>query len=405
MEKIDIKSRRFDASPDETVILSFPEGLKMRPLLCGAEYSERMTSGGTEIRILLDTDDHRSNYYPMSGKRGRGGLGKVNYNSLTEAISTHFPTSDVPVLVRANDKTFLNDGSNWQEEPASTLLQRIEGDMYPGEEGRLYERTLSLVKEEDGTVVGRASFYPDRLSGRILTRKNEVEGVITAKGAKVCIGNFRGILLGSPVRAARDAAVPYASPQALKNWASEQARLIFDQNPSGEDQLDIAAQVASLGGDIGNLKFCEVGGEFLNRSELREFLKGRDDILVAHDAGVYLAGSPEISPRRTESCISVAHGLRTLIPTMHWRPRTRSNFLGIPLHRIANTIVAEEFEIDPSIIQKMTKVEDGKHVYEAFSPAWVRSNGTLIKVSGEFYKRGMTLEDVDEFFVPEEKRE
>lgn len=402
-DAVNIKSRRFDASPDQTVILTFPEGLNTRPLLCGAEYTERMTAGGTEISVTLDTtrleeQSWRSELAPPFWRESLNGPCELN-----EAISRSFPTSDVPVKVKNGNSINIIDGRNWESEPASALLRRIEGSSYPGELGIPYESALSLIIDGTGTTVGRAVLFPDSLE-RFHRKEAEISGAVVSQGARLCSGKYRGILLGRPLRAARDYAVPVASKDAMRRWASEQAQLLRPILSKDEDQENIAAQVSSIGGNVGELKFCEIGGIYLNREELRNILSEKSGIWVAFNAEIsnnQPRGKPSV---RTDNCISVDCGTRGLIPSPIWA-HSLSHFEGCTdLRQIALEVICEQFEIEEEVIAKMYTVENGSYVHGAATPAWLCDDGTICHVSGHYFTRNMTLKDVDYFFVQESER-
>lgn len=404
-DKIDIKSRRFDASPDQTFILSFPEGLNTRPLLCGAEYIERMTSGGTEISITLDTEKlERANWKSVNNNDfwtpSQNGI-----NQLSEVISKNFPTSDVPVKVINRDVHTFIDGRNWETEPASTFLRRVEGNSYLGEIGAAFEKALTLITEPNGEIVGRAVLYPEKLGDRFRKHQERISGAVVGQGAKICSGTYRGVLIGIPDRASRDAAIVLASSDAIQRWASNQAQLLHSLALDDEDQENIAEQISSLGGNIGDLKFCEVGGKYFNRNELKCFLKDKDQIWVAFNAGISLACPKATASVRTENSISVGCGIRGIINTNIW-DRSLSNFsIGKELKEIAIKIVCDEFSIAGNVASKICKIEDGHSVYSSKVPAWICEDGTTAYTDGHYFKRNMKLEDVDAFFIPEDKRE
>ncbi|MER2891203.1 hypothetical protein, partial [Escherichia coli] len=100
-------------------------------------------------------------------------------------------------------------------------------------------------------IVGRATLYPDRLSNRYHPDKS-ISGTVASQGAKICTGSFRGVLLGTPVRAARDFASLLASSDAIQKWATEQASLLQKITSKDEEQESIAEQISSLGGNIGD---------------------------------------------------------------------------------------------------------------------------------------------------------
>lgn len=397
--QIEIKSRRFDASPDQTSVLSFPEGLNTRPLLYGAEYTNRMTSGGTEISIQLDFPKLQQGYRRSRTRNNFWLDSKSGTEVLVEAIARHFPTSSVPVKVSDGLHYTLIDGRKWESEPASIFLKRVEGRAYSGEAGSSFEAALSLIIEKSGETVGRAVIFPDRLSRRFKNDNERVSGAVVAQGARICAGNFRGVLMGTPVRAARDYATPIASPEAMQQWATEQAQMLQAIASTDEDQESIAHQVACLGGDIAALKFCEIGGRYYNRSELRTFLKEKNEIWVAFNAAVSVGYPKGKLATRTETCVSANTGFRLITDTpfgaISWGELKR----GEDLKTIVIKTICEEFSIAEEVASKMGNIEEGRHVHRASVPAWQCSDGTTGYVSGQYFRRKMTLEDVDQFFV------
>ncbi|KDF44672.1 HD domain-containing protein [Enterobacter kobei] len=402
--KVEIKSRRFDASPDQTSILFFPDGLNTRPLLCGAEYMERMTAGGTEIKIHLNKETFENHQWNSNNIINNLDDPDVFANILIDNISKHFPTSNVPVKITHNSNVNIIDGSNWESEPASFLLKRVEGNAYPGDVGQPYETALSLITEPTGEVVGRAFLCPDRLTGRHRFEET-VTGSVVSQGARLCSGSFRGVLIGSSIRASRDAANILASSKALQQWATEQARLLHSIIKDDEDQVSIAEQVASIGGDIGELKFCEIGGKYFNRDELCSFLKEKNEIWVAFNSGVSLDCPKDKKSLRTEECISVNCGIRSLIYTPIWAHSASRFKDGVELEDIAIKLICEEFAIKKEVSDKMCLIENGHNVYSAPSPSWRCEDGSIIYTDGSYFKRNMILSDIDAFFIPENERE
>lgn len=402
-KKIEIKSRRFDSSPDQTTLLSFPEGLNTRPLLCGAEYTDRMTAGGTEISVHLDIEKLEKGFWHSETKYEFWSVSENGIKVLSEAISKSFPTSNVPVKVKNGDICEIIDGRNWETEPVSDFLKRVEGDLYLSESGVPFESAVSLIKEDSGEIVGRATLYPDRLSNRYHPDKS-ISGTVASQGAKICTGSFRGVLLGTPVRAARDFASLLASSDAIQKWATEQASLLQKITSKDEEQESIAEQISSLGGNIGDLKFCEIGGIYYSKNELLDFLKQKDEVWVVFNAAASL-GRPTDKPScRTDYCISVGYGVRVFINVPIWA-RSFPEFKNQKaLNEIALEIISEEFNIPDNVMKKITKIEDGHSVYVASAPTWQGDDGIIGYVDGQYFKRNMSLADVDPFFIPEVQR-
>jgi hypothetical protein len=397
---VKIKSRRFDVSPDNTVILTFDDGLNSRPLMCRAENSERMTVGGTAITIVINRrsleafDDRTPSY-----ARRRSANFVENIEGI---IMDWFPASDIPITVVKDTGSTVIDGRNWQYESEEVLLQRIEGDTYVSEPTGT-NSYLTLLTEPNGDVVGRAAFAPDRLVAEWKRRGNDaIEGAIVAKGARVCGGRFRGMILGYPTRASRDKADPVPSREALSKWATEQARVLPQLFPNGEDQLDLASRVAAVDGDVGQLKICEVGGEAHNRESLRDLLLGLDEIWLAQDAAIITVGRGLPGWLRSSKCISANMG----IPATFQYSHHQHVGYGRDLSKIAIEIIAEVFRIDASIVLKLQKGENGRYLFRAQCPSWVNpSDGNIEYTGGYHFTRGMTLNDVDKYLVGKAQNE
>jgi len=401
-DTIAIKSRRFDSSPDQTTLLSFPEGLNTRPLLCGAEYTDRMTAGGTEISVYLDMEKLQKDLWYSETKHDFWSVSKNGIKVLNEAISRSFPTSNVPIKVTFGDIFEIIDGRNWETEPVSDFLKRVEGDSYLDEIGLPFESTVSLIKEDSGEIVGRATLYPDRLSNRYHPYES-ISGTVSSQGAKICTGSFRGVLLGIPVRAARDFASLLASSEAIQKWATEQSFLLQKIVSKDEDQETIAEQIASIGGNIGHLKFCEIGGSYFNKPELLNYLKQKNEVWVIFNSAASLERPKDKPSKRTESCISVGYGVRGFINGPLWARSLPELENQKALNEIVLEIISEEFNIPDNVIKKLTKIEDGHSVYKASSPAWQCDDGTVVFIDGQYFKRNMSLDDVDQFFSPEKQ--
>lgn len=384
-KKILLKTRRFDLNPDETYFLEFTNGTNERPLLFKSEYSDRMTSGGTEIKIELNHQELsksgiRSGFSEAFWKRGEKGL-----EALLECLSLNFPACDVPIRIQGSGCTNLLDSRKWETESSTELLSRVEGPAYNPE----FEEKLQIIREPSGEVVGRACLIPSSYSRMRMHSRFSIEGSIVSKGARIATGWFRGIVLGVPTRASRDAASLSVSEDALRNWANEQALAWEDL---AEDD-SIAEAVAGLGGEIGQLKFCEVGGNYLNKAEVRKLLEGKDSIWVAHDAGVSLSRPKGIFSERTDNCVSVGMGI-TNVFRAKYNTKVRKT-----LEDILIDIIAGEFKIDDEVISQLQEIRpDGAtHTFMGDAPVWKLEDGSFIFERGHYYKRSMKLSDIETF--------
>jgi HSP90 family molecular chaperone len=93
-ERVDVFTRRYDKAREDTLVLSFKNGLKERPLLRKSNADERMPDGGTRIKAWL-SEVTRNGRYTTTIRR--------NELSLTQLCSYVAPCLDVTIKAREDD--------------------------------------------------------------------------------------------------------------------------------------------------------------------------------------------------------------------------------------------------------------------------------------------------------------
>jgi hypothetical protein len=91
------------------------------------------------------------------------------------------------------------------------------------------------------------------------------------------------VLLGEAVTAARDAAQPIATQEALAQWASKQAQLIVVSVKDEERQARSAEVVLECGGDVASLKFVKWGTDWLNADEFEDRLRSSAELVISFE--------------------------------------------------------------------------------------------------------------------------
>lgn len=394
-DRVKVKSRRFDASPDETNILEFENGLHGRPLLYSPKDSERMTGGGTSIRAVFKSTDLFTNLLSNRGSRDFSEPFLDRKRSISSFISRLFPAVDVELQVIHGEVSTIIDGRDWMSESQDDLLSRVEG-VSRSEASSHYPTQLTTIAEKDGTTVGRAGLSPAG-STRAGHQNQRNSGAVVTRGTLACNGIFRGIMLGASARASRDDASLLASPEALAEWASGQAKLLAELGYSAEDQIRLAEQVAAFGGNLDRLKFCEVGGKSLSMEDLERTLAGKDEIWVVDTSSVSLAKPREPAAERSDKSISVMSGWPAVIQT---RSLDSTFSFRVPeLYTLALRAVGRAFSLSPALVDEVRRVEDGQYVYEAEAPVWTRADGQVVNERGSYLRRGMNFEDLKAFKV------
>jgi hypothetical protein len=267
-ERIDVVTRRFDKAREDTLVLSFKSGLRERPLLRKSKADERMPDGGTRIRVWFREKTQAGRYMV---KFGGAGLSLVQF---CEYIA---PCVDVTIKVR-RDGTALEtavSASDWitmDEEQFRTRISRGDWEQV----GRSFRNAASsdcqIIKGTDGEVLGRAA-----LSGT--TEEDSYvfhEGIVTVGGFRSCgLSGISGVFAGSPVRAARDAAVPLIPYPILKEWAeSQRERYVRGEYPA-EVNCSVAAVLYVMGIQPNGLPIARNKDGWRTREE------------IARDAGLY----------------------------------------------------------------------------------------------------------------------
>lgn len=124
---VKVKSRRFDRSSDETVILEFQDGLNERPIMYRAEQQDRQTVGGTKIEVIFDVERLQDQFWhsPRSDSSKFWENDKDIAKAFYSEIAKTFPNSEILLTFNSPHKMNVLDGSNWATEESSYFLNRI----------------------------------------------------------------------------------------------------------------------------------------------------------------------------------------------------------------------------------------------------------------------------------------
>ncbi|MCJ8324780.1 MAG: ATP-binding protein [Rhizobiales bacterium] len=311
--KVKVKSKRFDRSPDDTVILEFKRGLNERPILYKAEKQDRQTQGGTSIEVECDIKKlSKDSFWKHTGLWVDD---EEQLQDLHHLLGSCFPCSEIKIQLETPYSSHVIDGSNWQTEPAEIFYKRVTGagtfrfkehDLARGGRGNIVieqaVKALQIIKDIDGNVVGRASLLP-----RAFDYWRAVSGSFVSRGAAVGAGNFAGVFLGQPTKAARDSATPVACQTDILKWANNQASIwrgLLRDQPA--EQMRIASYVSALQGELGELKICKIVDEFYSLTEFAELLKSIDGIWLAEGYSISHAETYLKQPKRCANIIEVS---------------------------------------------------------------------------------------------------
>ncbi len=274
--QVQVRSRRFDLAATDTNVLEFRSGLDERPILRQALQSERLTTGGTLVRIRLDA--HPSSFDGLfSGAR----LGGANLRHLVTWLA---PASPVDIRVAdagdASTQTVIV-GDDWKTLKPDELYERLYGGPFQGWADRptssredFCDRLRDLAV--DGQVAGRlAMAVPDEQS-RLRHR-----AVITVGGLRAAsVSSVMGVLRGQPHRAARDAAYPDVPDEVAQDWACRQASLLPDETRSPLHRVARAQLLGHFCAPITELPLCITAEGALTCDELADWAKSRSSVVL-----------------------------------------------------------------------------------------------------------------------------
>lgn len=268
-----VYSRRCDKGQDTGRLLEFRGGTSARPILSPAISTPVPIDGGTRVEVLLKDHPHEA-----------GGLLHINsYSKRTMPLATLVgavaPNLDVAteILVKEGTEQVAQPG-DWLRISDLDLVRRLNptADRSNTDSSKVDRALMQTIEDGDGQIFGRAFISPSRYSF------SADGGWVTISGLRADrLHNVEGILLGEAVTAARDAAQPLATRDALARWASQQAELIVASVKDEERQARSAEVVLECGGEIGNLKFIKWGADWLNTDEFQERLRSTKEIAVS----------------------------------------------------------------------------------------------------------------------------
>jgi len=286
-EKVTVTTKRYEEGRDSTLVIEFNKGATSRPILRKAKSEELLRDGGTKIKIWFSNRDIIDKLLQKEGRR-------KNKPKFKEVIEKLCPSLDCNLtLIEKDKKEKIIEANDWVSMPPMKLISRIMGDSYlkmlSKREYKILNdisNNMQLIQEDDGTIVGRLLLFREE-------RKKDdgftVEGTVSVGGMKTSgLSNLLGVLIGESVRASRDIGLPIISDKKLKEWATQQAELLFENKFNSEIQMACATIVRGCGGDTAKLKIVHHKKGVLNYEELLNTIKetNSNQYLVIFEATV-----------------------------------------------------------------------------------------------------------------------
>jgi hypothetical protein len=302
-ERVIVTTRRFDKALSDTHTLDFRKGLRMRPILREPSKDEVLSQPGTRVSVLLHIPTDKPGGLLYDGEDNNN---KDIITPLHVFVSSLCPSIDVTVTVEEDQKKVIAVSANdWLSEQADVIVLRTGKDFDFWEDRYcLPIQTLfrDLKDPTSNEIYGRACIYPkDSYYGH--------SGVVTVGGLRASdLPRIPGVLKGEAKTVTRNEAIPTVPAAVLREWASEQARLIASSKFRGQDKLSVASFVMFLGGNATDLPIAVMDGEYYNKRKIIKIVHKLASVEVYyHDSVDYDEDADDsVTPKdfRTALCLS-----------------------------------------------------------------------------------------------------
>jgi hypothetical protein len=264
-DKVEVRSLKFRKGSEETSVLVFEDGVRVRPLLRTAREDEQIDLGGTEVRILLKEEP-----FSEDGLLGldRGNGKKDEIGALVDQLRKLCPLLDIDLNLSSSSQDTIGvvRGGEWKTAKPAELFDLLYPITDENQDivayDRIKESFISNVEDlidDNGDIVGRASLRESFIG----TNDGVGSGWSNLpRSAYVHIGGMRadsipntlGAFAGEPLKADRNSAFPIASPSKLTEWAESQGQRIFKRGTAATSSLYDANQtILGLGGEVQDL--------------------------------------------------------------------------------------------------------------------------------------------------------
>lgn len=368
---VDVISRRYDASLNNTLQLSFKSGLSSRPLLSFADRTQCLSDAGTTVRICVENP--RSIMDLMSHSKD------FNIDSVCLFIGEMFPTLAYPLIVRIGNEEQIICGKDWATEDAYQLISRCNGVRDIPDKVNKFIGNTRPIFDNNGNIIGRLCIAFSREYKTRTRDEREISGAVVSGGVTSSrLTGIVGVINGEVARAIRDVCIPSSYDEfKFGQWLSEQADLIYAMNLKPRTQAQCASIIRALGGKTGELKICEASIGWLSRSELSQYILERSEIFVVHDAvisSLQMKGDFVIG----DNIISVGVGIPGVLQQnskyMHYRRNSWAEWRGLDVGRfgifsdkslkgIILEIISDLWNLDTSVIVRTERVINGRSTY------------------------------------------
>lgn len=254
-----------------THVLEFNQGLHVRPLLRKAVSSERISGGGTRIRVWFAEEETFKDLLKNKSERFASTDRALSLEALTPLIA---PALDVTINISTPRKLLLTavKANDWKTISPGRLLKRTESAA-----SKHLAQFVRPIIDAQGVQTGRACICSG--GGAIAS----VGGLRTGES----IPRIAGVILCNTDAMRRDEACVLADDDTLINWATEQAKLWEKAAAEGNiirrsgELMSVAHTVVDLGGNPQGLPLAWLNGNEIELVALDEWARSRNSVSIA----------------------------------------------------------------------------------------------------------------------------
>jgi hypothetical protein len=241
---VQVITRRYDYSQQDTLVLEFSGGVESRPVLRDAKRNEYLRDGGTRVRVWLE-NELQFNIPIIDDKQ---------ITRLDEICSFIAPSIEVNLHVQENDERVprkIISASDWitldNMELCNRILNHSENEITSSSNFlNAISESIKSLKDANNQIVARACIMP------VNRRNRGLNGIVTIGGLYSCtVRNLVGIFIGKSITASRNDAEPIVSTQELQKWATEQSKLVYRLCGENKDLFECATIIRRLGANTG----------------------------------------------------------------------------------------------------------------------------------------------------------
>lgn len=271
-DKIDLYTRRYDAALDDTLHISFNNGINSRPILSKASHQSRLLNGGTRIKLYL-----REKITLFQKNRTRRNF-PTNIHELCHEL---FPLIFCEIKSTDNTGTIVKPSVDISKTNNIDLMKACFSKVNLDDNFLRYVNNIRPLDPENPNL-GRLALFPESYWRFDPDGMERYLSVLSSNGIKVSHwSHVLGFVEGIINKASRDSADVNISSEKLAKWATDQANLLSEFDLDLNERRTVVEFIVQLGGDPGNISFIETNKGVINVKGLISYLKKRKIIMIA----------------------------------------------------------------------------------------------------------------------------